>query len=80
MAGQLFTVAAEGGYAYSDKLSKVLRMQVQPLTKFRQLCDMEDGSEKALHSGANFVWNGSFSNTAPVARIVFDRSGARRCR
>ena len=25
-----------------DQLSKVLRMQVQPLTKFRQLCDMED--------------------------------------
>ena len=43
-----------------DQLSKVLRMQVQPLTKFRQLCDMEDGSDKGLHSGANFVWNVCF--------------------
>ena len=46
MAGQLWSVSAEGGFMYSDELSDVLRQQVQPLTKFRQLCDAKDGSEK----------------------------------
>lgn len=73
MAGQLFTVAAEGGYAYSDQLSNVLRMQVQPLTKFRQLCDMEDGSEKGLHSGASFVWN-VYSNLGTQGRRLAETS------
>ena len=57
MAGQLWAVDAEGGYAYSDELSDVLRMQVQPLTKFRQLCDADDASEKGLHRGDNYQWN-----------------------
>ena len=35
MSGQLWSVADEGGYLYSDELSNVLRMQAQPLTKFR---------------------------------------------
>ena len=73
MSGQLFTVAAEGGYAYSDQLSNVLRMQVQPLTKFRQLCDMEDGSEKGLHSGASFTWN-VYSNLGTQGRRLAETS------
>jgi hypothetical protein len=36
---------------YSDELSDVLRQQVQPLTKFRQLCDAEDGTKKGLNRG-----------------------------
>lgn len=36
---------------YSDELSDVLRQQVQPLTKMRQLCDAEDGTKKGLNRG-----------------------------
>lgn len=35
MAGQLWSVAADGGYLYSDEMSDFLRITVQPLTKFR---------------------------------------------
>lgn len=42
MAGQLWALPSEGGYMYSDELSDTLRQQVQPLTKFRQMCDAED--------------------------------------
>ncbi len=57
MAGQIFSVSTEGGYAYSDELSDLIRIQIQPLAKFRQLCDMPDGEQKGLHAGATFVWN-----------------------
>lgn len=36
MAGQLWVTNSLGGYMYSETLSKVLRMAVQPLVKFRQ--------------------------------------------
>lgn len=67
MAGQLWNVAAEGGYLYSDELSDTLRQQVQPLTKFRQLCDAKDGTQKGLHRGAQFYWD-VFSNVATQGR------------
>lgn len=51
MTGQVWAVAAEGGYMYSDELSDTLRQQVQPLTKFRQLADAQDGSAKGLNRG-----------------------------
>lgn len=35
MSGQLWAVSSQGGYMYSDNLSKKLRMAVQPLIKFR---------------------------------------------
>jgi hypothetical protein len=35
MAGQLWTVSSEGGFAYSDELSDYMRIVTQPLTKFR---------------------------------------------
>ena len=35
MSGQVWAVSAEGGYLYSDELSDYLRVQAQPLTKFR---------------------------------------------
>jgi hypothetical protein len=57
MAGQMWSVAAEGGYLYSDELSDYLRNQVQPLTKFRQFCDAEDGTQKGLGKGETFVWD-----------------------
>ena len=67
MSGQIWSVAAEGGFLYSDELSDILRQQVQPLTKFRQLCDMQDGSKKGLNRGDQFHWN-VFGNVATQGR------------
>ena len=67
MSGQIWAVAAEGGYLYSDELSDILRQQVQPLTKFRQLCDMQDGAQKGLNRGDKFFWN-VFGNVATQGR------------
>lgn len=57
MPGQLWSVSADGGYLYSDELSNIFRMQLQPLVKFRQLCDATDATDKGLHRGAAFYWN-----------------------
>lgn len=57
MAGQLWSVPAEGGYLYSDQLSKYLRMAAQPRTKFRQFADAKDATQKGLHAGDKFNWN-----------------------
>jgi N4-gp56 family major capsid protein len=57
MAGQLWSVDALGGYMYSDELSEVLRVDVQPTVKFRQLCDAKDGTQKGLNRGDQFNWN-----------------------
>jgi N4-gp56 family major capsid protein len=67
MAGQLWSVPSEGGYLYSDELSDVIRMALQPLAKFRQLCDMEDGADKGLHAGGSFTWN-VYSNIGAQGR------------
>ncbi len=47
----------DGTVLYSDELSNVLRTKVQPLTKFRQFCDMKDATQKGLHRGESFAWN-----------------------
>ncbi len=52
---------------YSDELSDVLRQQVQPLTKFRQLCDAEDGTKKGLNRGDKFNWD-VYSNVGTQGR------------
>jgi hypothetical protein len=75
MTGQVWAVAAEGGYLYSDELSKTLRQQVQPLTKFRQLCDAQDGTEKGLNRGEAFNWN-VYSNVGTQGRRLLK---TRRC-
>jgi len=67
MTGQIWAVPEEGGYMYSDELSEVMRQQVQPLTKFRQLCDAEDGSQKGLNRGDKFSWN-VYSNVGTQGR------------
>lgn len=67
MPGQIWSVASEGGFLYSDELSDYLRMQVQPLTKFRQFCDAEDGTAKGLGKGETFVWD-IVSNVARQGR------------
>jgi hypothetical protein len=73
MVGQIWTVAAEGGFLYSDELSDTIRIQVQPLCKFRQLCDMPDGDNKGLHAGSAFVWN-VFSNIGLQGRRLNENS------
>jgi hypothetical protein len=67
MTGQIWATPTEGGYLYSDELSRTLRRQVQPLTKFRQLCDAEDGTEKGLNRGDQFHWN-VYSNVGTQGR------------
>lgn len=49
---------AEGGYMYADELSDYLRVALQPLTKFRQFAEPDEGSiDKGLHAGATYTWN-----------------------
>lgn len=71
MAGQLWSVPAEGGYLYSDELSDILRTQVEPLTKFRQLADAKDGASKGLHAGETFVWN-TYSKIGRQGRTLLE--------
>jgi N4-gp56 family major capsid protein len=54
---QIWSIPADGGYAYSDELSNVLRNAVQPATRFRQLCDAKDATDKGLGAGQAFSWN-----------------------
>jgi N4-gp56 family major capsid protein len=56
-AGQLWAVNTAGGYMYTDKLSKELRMAVQPLVKFRQFCDVKDAAAQGKGKGELFTWN-----------------------
>lgn len=57
MAGQLFSQGdTNSGFMYSDNLSKYLRTQVQPRTKFRQFCDAQDHTGFGLHRGSQATW------------------------
>lgn len=57
MAGQLWATNSLGGYMYSERLSKVLRMAVQPLCKFRQFADVKDAAVQGKKKGDVFHWN-----------------------
>lgn len=57
MAGQVWLTNNLGGFMYSDQLSKELRQVLQPVVKFRQLCDVKDATHQGLHKGATFYWN-----------------------
>lgn len=54
---QVWAVAADGGYMYSDELSDVLRMKLQPMVRFRQHCDAKDATDKGLNKGDKFYWD-----------------------
>lgn len=56
---QVWSVAAYGAYLYSDELSDVLRMALQPVTRFRDCCDVEEA--KGLNRGDAWNWN-TFGN------------------
>jgi hypothetical protein len=65
---QIWDVSSQGGYMYSDELSKVLRTALQPLCKFRQLCEPDEGAlSKGLHRGSQYFWN-IYSDVATQGR------------
>jgi len=55
MAGQVWATDTLGGYMYSDELSDVLRTELQPNCRFRQMCDVEEG--KGLNKGDKLYWD-----------------------
>ena len=55
MAGQVWETNTLGGYMGSPLLSNKLRMAVQPLTRFRQFCDLKEAL--GYHKGDYFHWN-----------------------
>lgn len=70
MSGQLWGVNALGGYMFSANLSKVLRHAVQPLVKFRQMCDAKDATENVTKGkGSKFQWN-VYSDVAENGREI----------
>lgn len=42
---------------YSDELSDILRMEVQPQCRYRQHCDAKDAMDKGYSAGDKFHWN-----------------------
>lgn len=52
---QLWKTDTLGGFMYSDQLSDTLRTALQPLTRFRNFCDVEDAKDKG--TGEKFNWN-----------------------
>ncbi len=54
---QVWATNSLGGYMYSDSLSKVLRMGVQPSAKFRQFADVKDAAVQGKKKGDTFHWN-----------------------
>ena len=57
MAGQIWSVNSLGGFFYSLNLSDELRESLQPLTKFRQFCDVKDASQQGKKKGDIFTWD-----------------------
>ena len=54
---QIWATNSLGGYMYSDNLSDELRMAVQPMTKFRQFCDVKDAAHQGKSKGQQFHWD-----------------------
>jgi N4-gp56 family major capsid protein len=71
MAGQVWAVNSLGGYMYSRQLSNVLRMNVQPLVKFRQFTDVRDASQQGKKKGDTFTWD-VFSDVATAGGVLVE--------
>jgi N4-gp56 family major capsid protein len=69
MAGQVWAVNSLGGYMYSRQLSNVLRMNVQPLVKFRQFADVRDASQQGKKKGDVYTWD-VFSDVATAGGVL----------
>jgi N4-gp56 family major capsid protein len=72
MAGQLWVTNSLGGYMFAPNLSKKLRMAVQPLSKFRQFCDVKEGAV-GLGKGNLFHWD-VFSDVATQGTTLVETS------
>lgn len=74
--GLIWAVNAEGGYAYSDNLSRYLRTAMQPGSKFRQLCDAKDATQQGLGKGDMFHWNvyGDLGDDGDIAKNGLDEN------
>ncbi len=55
MAGQVWGTDTLGGFMYSDELSDYLRTELQPMSRFRQFCDIKEG--KGYGKGDLFNWD-----------------------
>lgn len=73
MSGQVWVTNSLGGYMYSDRLSSVLRFQVQPLTKFRQFANVKDAAVQGKHKGDIFHWN-FYSDLAVQGTTIVETS------
>jgi len=71
MAGQVWAVNSLGGYLYSRQLSNVLRGAVQPLTKFRQFCDVHDASQQGKKKGDIFTFD-VYSDVATAGAVLVE--------
>jgi len=67
MSGQVWATNELGGYMFSENLSNVLRMALQPLLRFRQHCGIEDAVGK--NKGQTFHWN-IYSKVATQGRAL----------
>lgn len=69
MAGQVWLTNSLGGYMWSPNLSKVLRMALQPLIKFRQFADIKDAAVQGKGKGDTFHWN-VYQNIATQGTVL----------
>lgn len=67
MAGQLWGTDNLGGFMYSDELSDYLRTELQPMSRFRQFCDVKEAKGKG--KGEIFSWN-VYSDVATDGGVV----------
>lgn len=68
MAGQVWTTDTLGGFMYSDQLSEVLRTALQPMVRFRQFCDIQEG--KGQSAGDKLYWNVYSNVVTPGATLT----------
>ena len=71
MAGQIWVTNTLGGYMWSPNLSKVLRMALQPLVKFRQFADIKDAAVQGKSKGQEYHWN-VYSNVATQGTVLVE--------
>lgn len=69
MAGQVWLTNSLGGFMWSPNLSKVLRMALQPLVKFRQFADIKDAAVQGKGKGDTFHWN-VYQNIASQGTVL----------
>jgi len=59
-----------GGYMFSANLSEELRYAVQPMTKFRQFCDVKDAAFQGLKKGDTYHWDVYNDVATPAASTL----------